>query len=180
MRLNRSIILEGPDGSGKSVLRTILTEKWGLPDSGHDGGPPKSAEDVWERYAWFAVQSPTVRDRCPAISDYVYAEVMQRDPKVPLNVSNAWLAVLSPAIIYCRPPEEAILMSAVIVKPHKPAADVEAVKAQRPKIIQAYDRMIPWIASYCGLPVFYHDWTTDESAEGLRKRLIEGGVLCAD
>jgi shikimate kinase len=180
MRLLRSVILEGMDGAGKSALYETMTEKWGLRGSGHDGGPPVNAADVWERLAMFAAQSPTVRDRCPAVSDVVYSRVLGRGTKVPEERTRAWLRYFRPFVIYCRPPLATVMAHTVQVKPHKTSEFVAEIQDRRESLYDTYDQVLAEHADADLIDGFQYDWTIDSTARALRDHLIVAGVLCAD
>lgn len=96
------IIVEGPDGGGKSTLVKMLTEgvPWSI-DIG--GGPAKSKEEIESRIIRFIHRGPYwIYDRFPIISECIYGPIFGRPPHItPTHL--AMLASLNALIIYCRP-----------------------------------------------------------------------------
>lgn len=162
MQLIKSVVLEGPDGSGKTTLMRNLVRQ-GFRSSGHDGNRPKDAAEAWKRLAEFAALGPCLRDRTFVISDWVYNEVFKRDPIIPEWERLAWLALFRPTVIYCRPSVDTILAAPVPERPHKSPDWVEEVKANRRYIIDAYDREIAYIKSpTIDLPVLHFNYVKDD------------------
>jgi hypothetical protein len=180
MKLLRPIILEGPDGAGKSTLFDLMTGSWGLKSAGQDGGPVASQEDAWKRLAMTAAQGCAVRDRTPAISDHIYSEVFGRTPGLKRMDYDTWLRVFDPYIVYCRPPLETILKQEVKQKLHKPEDHVEVVKANRSRIVDLYDYDIKSRDLLLDLDIYTYDWTRDTGAVKLKTELFELGVICAE
>lgn len=180
MRLLRPIILEGPDGGGKSHLYRTLCS-WGLKAAGHDGGPPEDAADVWKRLAMYSAISPAVRDRCPAISDVVYSRALGRETKVPVYATEDWLWCLDPLIIHCRPPLDKLLAHKIETKPHKPAEFVEQLNSSREAILRGYADYLAHLNLELGLYVYVYDWTQDEDVSELKAWLrAERFISCVD
>jgi hypothetical protein len=179
MKLTRPIILEGPDGSGKSTLFKLMTEDWGLKSAGHDGGPPKDSGEAYDRLLKTEQHGLAVRDRIVAISDSIYSEVFKRKPKLAQRDYNDWLQGFDPIIVYCRPPKETILSQEVPVKLHKPEDHVKIVKANRLQITDLYDDTMLKLVRL-GLIVYYYNWTKDPQARRLQSYLIKGDALCVE
>lgn len=77
--MGKTIILEGPDGSGKTTLANVLQERWGH-EYWHTG-PPKPGEDVLHSYALTLEKarrwaSPVVIDRLH-IGELVYGPIVR-------------------------------------------------------------------------------------------------------
>lgn len=171
MKLSKQIVLEGPDGAGKSVLFTRLWTH-GFPMGAHTGGPPKNQEDVLARLKRLELGERMVWDRCTAISDLVYRYTLNEPFNVSPRVHVEWLMHNRPCVVYCRPPAEAILAKALEPgKPHKSQAHLEKVDRERPRIIEEYDRLMQWLAIDFGIPVLQYDYTRDKDAEDLVKSL---------
>lgn len=178
MKLLKSILLEGPDGSGKSQLYDRMTKLWELTAGGHDGGPPVNRQDVLARMDVFAREWPMVRDRCPAVSDQVYSWSLGRETKLTASAYSAFLRTLDPVLIYCRPPIATILSTPVPERPHKPANHVQQVLAARERIVDAYDRFIPDIVDTAELQSRLYDWTLDEDGQKLLEWLKD--IKCVE
>jgi hypothetical protein len=178
MKLTQPIILEGPDGSGKSHLFKTMTEVWGLPSSGHDGAAPKSKKEALQRLDETMRQGPKVRDRIPAISDIVYSQALGREMFLPRATYEMWLKDSNPFVIYCRPPTEVILRQDIKVKPYKSAEFCEMIHKARPRIIKTYDEVVSDIRRVC--TVWSYDWTNSKDLSGLLYFLRKTGAVCAD
>jgi GTPase SAR1 family protein len=102
------IIVEGPDGSGKSTLVNRLSFDLNL-ESYHMGGKPRSGLEVLKRAAksTFLLTQPCVQDRSTLISECVYGWALRdTSPYLDWREVKALLRALNPVIIYCRPPVE--------------------------------------------------------------------------
>ena len=71
------IVLEGPDGAGKSTLGRTLSAFLGVPLL-HTGGPPETAEAFRDKMrsleSFIEVYKSLIIDRLPPISEHVYGE----------------------------------------------------------------------------------------------------------
>jgi hypothetical protein len=67
------IILEGPDGVGKSTIAEYLSKEYSLPVKSGEG-PPKDTQDFIDRVdRYLLLPSPYIYDRHPVISGPIYA-----------------------------------------------------------------------------------------------------------
>lgn len=145
--INRSIIIEGPDSSGKTTLIGQL-EKIFEVISEHDGGPPQCAEDVLDKIQnnLRKLINPTLCDRSFFISEVIYASVLKSDTRYPTNVEKTreMRTILynhhKPIIIFCRPATDTMLkMDNHEVKSHETEEHVKAVNMNQVNLISAYD-----------------------------------------
>lgn len=178
MRLSRCIILEGPDGGGKTALYTKMVHSWGLRGAGHDGGPPTNAAEAWKRLALFSAKAPAIRDRTPAISDIIYSRVLNRPTMVSLEEYMNWLWLLEPVVVYVRPPDATLLEIALEVRPHKTEEFVGKLAVHRQDIVDEYDRFFAELRNYHD--VFEYDRTKDAEASILQNQLLTRDIICAD
>jgi hypothetical protein len=181
VKLARSIILEGTDGSGKTTLFDVMTKLWGLRSSGHDGGPPQSYHDIQARLAHTSLNNPAVRDRTPCISDIMYSAVLGRETTLSSKAYMEFLKDLDPLIIYCRPPLAVLYANAVKPKPHKPQEFVDRIKSwdTQWRLIQEYDHYMERTAQGL-LRVITYNWVVDQAAGKLQQALKNGGYICVD
>lgn len=107
MRLKRGIILEGPDGTGKSTLGKRLAEYYEVAYY-YGGGPPKTQEDITFCCARNRqrILEPSVQDRVTFISENVYRPIMDREfaARLPRGFMHDHLRVgmsLDPIVVYC-------------------------------------------------------------------------------
>lgn len=145
-------IFEGPDGSGKSTLIKKL-EKY---EKGfrviHSGGPPQSQLEVSRRilntYREVMVTpyqtSIPLFDRNVLISELIYSKALNRTPLLSLEDSQRLLKALGVQVIYCKPPDDFLYSnlerSLRQLKEWKTKEQIEKVRENYPKIIEAYDR----------------------------------------
>lgn len=105
-RLRRAIILEGPDGTGKTTLGKRLGEEFGVPYF-YAGGPPAGDKGIREtcELQLKRTASPCVLDRVSFISELCYRAVMD-----PVFVARSQVSVTRylalalknrPIIVFC-------------------------------------------------------------------------------
>ena len=138
------IILEGPDGAGKSTLGEVLSKSLGGVLL-HTGGPIQSENEFKERTSRLsrAIEHlrfrPIVLDRIPYISEYVYGDPPVIPEPILENQFYFFCNMHKPHIIYCRTDVETRVKNIVSGKPHKPDNWVEHVTETAPKIQERYD-----------------------------------------
>ncbi len=78
----KAIVIEGPDGCGKSLLAKFIGDQFNLPVHSF-GGPPgydeKTIVDLMVDQQNMIGRGNCILDRCTAISEFVYSRVMGRD-----------------------------------------------------------------------------------------------------
>lgn len=138
------IILEGPDGAGKTTLKESLQTRYGF-DEGIRGTADRSKlYTVTVHDTFYALRCalgnlpPVIWDRL-YFSELVYANIVGR----PIEFSNTQsrivrgtLKVLDVPIIYCRPPGSTIKRNA------QKDEQMDGVLDNLDKIIQDYDRVM--------------------------------------
>lgn len=106
-----NIVLEGPDGGGKSTLaaklvqylndRAINIASGSLWSYQHSGGPPKDDLEIDARTRAFLAFDHVVFDRHPTISNPIYSAIFHGTPGPSLALIHRFYAQ-QPIIIYCR------------------------------------------------------------------------------
>ncbi len=150
------IIIEGPDGSGKTTLATKLAT--GLTKRVlHAGGPPKTREDIYDRIYGQFLQFGEILDRATIVSEPVYGPLLRKKIQIKPESWKRWVQIYSDRgfiLIYCRPSINLLLRhtsqeTAVLRegKSYKSEAQVERVKKDIVKIVCAYDDVIKKIRS---------------------------------
>ena len=99
-----SIILEGPDGGGKTTLGLQLAEKLGMIHKPSEG-PEKYPGEINERIKRYAIidDSRFIYDRHPCISQVAYAVNVHAQTTPDADLIEAFYARTDQLIIYCRP-----------------------------------------------------------------------------
>lgn len=134
---NKFIVVEGPDGAGKSTLAAKLQEhfKWPIV---HGGGPLTSRLDFLDRARTKGWNDPypKILDRVSYISERIYA----KEPLVSSLETNTWIHRIKPVIIFCclETSPEMIRQMLLSPKPHKSIDHIEMVKAEHAEITRKY------------------------------------------
>lgn len=139
----RTIIIEGPDGSGKSTLGRKLGELLGYPLT-HTGGPPPTKEDLERKLRM--VEGGGLFDRTPHISESVYSRIANgRATFLPLDVMLDRLVDAKPILIYARrkgEEGETLTRMERVTKDYTPKGHKETVEDRYLEICNLYDRII--------------------------------------
>lgn len=132
-----NIVLEGPDGGGKSTLAAILSTLTGRQVVAGEG-PPKGPGEINERARRYLKLSGVIFDRHPCVSQPIYANLRDCD-KEPLEQDILdqfyWSDTL---FIYCRHTQ--LSAQEMTFGDHENPSHVAAVKARYADICFAYDR----------------------------------------
>jgi len=155
------IIVEGPDGAGKSTLITRLVKDFGFPV--YRSGGPKDAENmkrVVKEMATLALDPTTVYlcDRTPWVSELVYSQALGRAPVMPIEFIAPCFN-LSQRIIYCNLNDSVSMLSNMSreFKAHKPAEHTAAVVKNYQQVCNIYDELMDEIEA-AGIDIFGYDW----------------------
>jgi hypothetical protein len=99
------IILEGPDGGGKSTLQALLAKRYPKWKAEHSGGPIKSSEDYETRSRdLMDGDRRRIMDRCMFISEGVYAPVFDRAlPPDYHQRARLFRVMVRPLVVWCLP-----------------------------------------------------------------------------
>ncbi len=155
------IIVEGPDGAGKTTLCQKLHAATDLPVI-HSGGPPGSAGEVQERIRELSLFPRAIRDRCVLISEPIYGGVLRGQSFLREDRAIRLLHSLPfSVVLYCRPPE-AVLFDHLDEnlnreKSHKPGDHADQVRFSFDQIVWAYDKFMHKIGQ-SGIDVIRYTW----------------------
>ena len=165
------IVIEGPDGSGKSTLILEITKRLGLKAT-HLGSRPKTMQDLHDRV--IKSQYCEVLDRWSPISERVYGTIANRDWSI--DVLDTYLDTYRPLIIYCRPPRGVLLENKKqcleAVKSHKSKEHCDLVSDNFERVIELYDdAMLSIKARRLGCQIIVYDYTKPKALMAIIKHL---------
>lgn len=156
------IILEGPDGGGKSSLAARISTRFGLPHAPRashsiDGPVPDLERWVTDDLATWGPHAPTrLYDRYPLISEPIYGDICRPDEPVKLTpefIKSVRDQFLDEAlVIFCLPP----LRKVKDVVDRVP--QMAGVRNNIPLIWRAYANLVH---SYIGKSLMYDYTRTD-------------------
>lgn len=129
-----NVVLEGPDGAGKSYLAEAIARATGMRVQ-QGSGPPKQPGEIERRMVDYSFMEDAVFDRHPAVSQPIYARIRGEDmsPEFWRLVDGFYRA--RPVVVYCRSESPA----RHVVKPGENPAHVAAVHERYPALVAAYD-----------------------------------------
>ena len=169
------IIIEGPDGSGKSTLieslRANSSAPWFL--LFRTSGPP---QDIYQIHRYMALirkaaqEDLVICDRVPAISEAVYGPLYGRT--IPMTYQESRAMVAGAKLVYCRPPWKVLQQSV------QKEAQMEGVPSRLGQIVSGYDHCIKSLLPSLGDLMMY-DYTAT-SLDSVRGFINLGGPKCPD
>lgn len=163
------LIIEGPEGSGKSRLAELLRNHTSF-EVVHSRPPltqdPEELDRRLERSRALLLL-PVIQDRTPWVSEPIYSVLFGYGPVSTWPAYVEGLRSMGAKVVYCRPPDETIRDSMCRVpKDHKSAAYERRILLNADRLISLYDDFMdaldPWVR---------FDWTL-ESGRLVEKRLI--------
>jgi len=140
----RPIIVEGPDGSGKSTLVAKLSRDLNLPIH-HPGGPPINRDEFTHRLNFYSQnRDKFIFDRAPHISELIYPKAVGRLGVVGNSMLYHLLESLNPVIIYCRRKSMRDMWESIdhSKKAHKTPQHMAEVLSQFKNIVDGYDALL--------------------------------------
>ncbi len=164
----RPVIVEGPDGSGKSTLVKKLSLDLGLPVH-HPGGPPINRDEFLGRVNFYTHnRDKFVFDRCPHISELVYPKATGRLGVLSPSILYSQLELLNPVIIFCRRKNMRDMWEAIdrTNKPHKPKEHLAEVLLQFKNVVDGYDGIFKTLSKKSYI---VYDWAETPYTELLKE-----------
>lgn len=159
------VVVEGPDGSGKSTLIDNLR----LSCDRHcvtlgRSGRPKDLDEIKCVVSWiekYSGPTPLLMDRHPFISEAIYGNVLRgksllQDYYTMHDIDMHFRTSID-LVIYCRPPTSVIY--------HKLNANpqLKGVREHINEIVRMYDSTMRYI-EHAGARVVEYDWTNNEKS----------------
>lgn len=129
------IVLEGPDGAGKSTLFEKLRPVFREYEFAHSGGPVRSSLDLGARMT--QQHARQVRDRHFCISEPIYGKFFNRPNLIVDSVINNWLQH-RPFVIFCFAPDNALSEQK---GEHDTPEHAAGVAANHPAIVSEYQML---------------------------------------
>jgi hypothetical protein len=162
----KPIVVEGPDGAGKSTLVRKLSEFFIRPVI-HTGGPPKTQKEWTERLMMVGgyADRAVLFDRVPQISEQIYGKLYDRPPLDLPEVLDQNLKDLNPVVVYCRLDSISAMQDMIshTMKVHKPKQHLDLVFENFPRLVRDYDRLMDRISLQ--VQVIQHSWVDDSYLE---------------
>lgn len=159
--MQRTIIVEGPDGAGKSTLVEFLSRGLGRPVR-HTGGPRNSLAEAEEALRLVEDRPGGLFDRCPHISNPIYCEVEGRELHLTRADYRRRLIELEPLVIYCALTNSVKMLKGMAryKKAHKSDEHLAMVESNHYKIVDLYRRDME---SYEGkFPIIHYAYDQDD------------------
>lgn len=130
-----NVILEGPDGGGKSTLAGHLSKLWNLRLQ-EGSGPPKKEGEIEQRLAGYLKMENTIFDRHPAVSEPIYTRIRQKQVSLEFKALTNAFYQQNNLFIYCR----STTNTRHVVKPGEDPRHIEALNANYDTLVQLYDQ----------------------------------------
>src|SRR5690606_2913542 len=156
---NMFVIVEGPDGAGKSTLIESARQKHRYFVRVQSSGPPPSiiAGNRWLRWLGpFPKELNLVSDRIPVISERISGPIL-RDIDLFEQCDIDYGLAKVDVIVYCRPPNEVLLRNAA------EGVHLAGVSSRQAELVSAYDRLMERPAYV--LPVVRFEFTLTSARE---------------
>lgn len=169
------VIVEGPDGAGKSTLIQNLVALGGFVYF-HTGGPPRDKQDLEDQLTMISAvldaagPDTLILDRHPAVSDPIYRKVTGSRSFVTPGELDEQVGALNPVFVYCRGSADS--MRANIrksPKAHKPQEHLLKVIQKHGEIVKLYDDF------FARTPHIRYDWQRDSVLELAKVLRGKGG-----
>lgn len=154
--LKKPIVIEGPDGAGKSTLIKRLSNDLQVRPH-HTGGPSISTKEFRDRITVvYNMKLLRIFDRLPMISERIYRSIDNKPLPISIEEMDHHLQAVDPLVIFCRRKNLTDMYRAIdrTNKPHKPADFTQQVVERYRDVVAAYDKFM----SETPVDVYHYDW----------------------
>lgn len=137
------ILLEGPDGGGKTTLAKYLSDLFNMPIEGGKGPPKKPGEIVTRARSQLNLMymsTPYIHDRTPIVSQPIYSRFRQnRNPQddIPMDFEFEMFLGARPLVIYVKGEPE---LKDHTIAPHDTPSHAKMVEEHQGRICNLYDQ----------------------------------------
>lgn len=150
------IIVEGPDGGGKSTLIAEIEKSFNM-KSKHFGAHPKTIEELHQRV--IDSRGEELLDRWSPISEQIYGPL--RNKTFSIDLLDHYILTERPFIIYCRPHRQILITNKIrcleATKAHKTFAHIQMVSENYEKVMDGYDQVMRKLAKR--IKIYEYDYT---------------------
>jgi hypothetical protein len=183
------IIVEGPDGGGKTTMCKMLAEYFGT-EVFHAGGPVKYLEELDTRIDIQLGEYGSIVDRCSIFSEPIYGTILRKRSLMGLTEFERWIEYLKShhwGIVYCKAKGKIETGKTWKTKQH-----MKKVNKQKDKIREMYGDIMVYTMDELGLPVvsvncFVHKkdiskvaWLADRRRKLEHRTWIRRDPICVD
>lgn len=128
------VVLEGPDGGGKSTLARDVCDATGLRLQ-EGAGPPRGPGEIESRTARYLEMDGVVFDRHPAVSQPIYAHLRGEALSPDMRELVQRFYRTPHLVVYCR----SVTSDRHVVKAYEDPGHVRAVTQRYPELVSRYD-----------------------------------------
>lgn len=163
------IILEGPDGGGKTTLGKHLSEQSGM-ELFHSGGPIHTPEECTERIWTQLDQYGKIVDRCSVFSEPIYGIAIRNHSMLPLYQFESFIQMMADrnwTLIFC------VADGPIIEgKEWKSEEHMRNVYAKKDMIFDLYMEMYKHLEQMDYPRLFMYDWQGNDVPADVYARYV--------